>query len=120
MLLWSHCDFYLFHFEVLLNPDFNCFKSFLSFSVDKVTNGTYNFFPVIWNTNPFGGTIAGGLLLFYAALTVISVKAQFIDQPKINSILELISGVFKVLQKLLKCFSGITTSVLFSPILSAS
>ena len=35
-------DLYLFHLIVLLNPDLNCSKSVLPFSVDKVTTGTYN------------------------------------------------------------------------------
>ena len=48
LLLWIViCDLYLFHFIVLLNPDFNCSKGLLSFSVDKVTTGTYNFVSVI-------------------------------------------------------------------------
>ena len=90
MLLWTViCDLYLFHFTVLLNPDFNCSKSFLSFSFDKVTTGTYNFACVIWNSNPVWETIADGSLLFPAALTLISVKAQFLDHVKINSISQL-------------------------------
>ena len=53
------CDLYLFHFIVLLNPVFNCFKSFVSFSFDKVTTGTYTFVSVIWSSNPNVATIAG-------------------------------------------------------------
>ena len=34
-------DLYLFHFKVILNPDFICSKS-LSSPVVKVTTGTYN------------------------------------------------------------------------------
>ena len=67
--------------------------------------------PVIWNSNPVGATIAGGSLLLPAALTVISAKAQLLDQVKISSISQLINGVFKVLQKLLKCFNGAAISV---------
>ena len=74
----------------------------------------------ILNSNLVGATIAGGLLSFHASLTVIIAKIQFLDQVKINSILQLISRILKVLQKLLKCFSGITTSVLFIPTLFAS
>ena len=78
MLLWIViCNLYLFHLIVLLNPDFNCSKSFLSFSVDKVTTGTYNFVSVIWNSYPVGATIAGGLLLFPAAFTVYQLKHNF-------------------------------------------
>ena len=53
------CDLYLFHFIFLLNPDFNCSKSFVSFSFDKVTTATYNFVSVILNSNLVGATIAG-------------------------------------------------------------
>ena len=90
----------------------------MSFSFDKVTTGTYNFVSVILNSNPVGATIAG--LSPCAALTVISAKTQFLDQVKINSTSQLISGIFKLLQKLLKCFSGIATSVSFLPTLFAS
>ena len=72
---------------------------------------------VIWNSNPVGATIAGGSLLFPAALTVISAKAQFLDQVKINSLSQLINGISKVLQTLLKCFSGTAISVSFLPTL---
>ena len=50
----------------------------------------------------------------------MSAKKQFFDQVKINSTSKLISGIFKLLQKLLKSFSGITTWVLFLPTLFAS
>ena len=40
---------YLFNFIVILNPDYNCSKSLLSSSVDKVTTDTYSFVSVIWN-----------------------------------------------------------------------
>ena len=86
------------------------------FSFDKVTTGTYNFVSVILNVAPDGATIAGSA----SASTVISAKTQFLDQVKINSTSQLISGIFKLLQKLLKCFSGITTSVSFLPTLFAS
>ena len=110
------CDLYLFHFIVLLNPDFNCSKSFISFSFDKVTTGTYNFVSVILNSNKIGATIAG----LAAASTVISAKTQFLDHVKINSTSQLISEIFKLLQKLLKYFSQITTSVSFLPTLLPS
>ena len=54
-------------------------------------------------TSPGRHVPAGGVL------TVISAKTQFFDQVKINSTFQLINGIFKALQKLLKCFSGITT-----------
>ena len=92
----------------------------MSFSFDKVTTGTYNFVSVIGNSNPVDVTIAGGSLLFPASLPVISAKTQFFDQVKINSISQLINGIFKVLQKLLKSFNGTAISVSFLPTLSAS
>ena len=73
---------------------------------------------VILNSNRVSATIAG--LLPCAALTVISAKTQFLDHVKINYTSQLISGIFKLFQKLLKCFSGITTSVSFLPTLFAS
>ena len=42
-------DLYSFHVIVLLNPVLNFSKSFLSFSVNKVTTGTCNFVSVILN-----------------------------------------------------------------------
>ena len=103
---------------VLLNPYFNYSKSFISFSFDKLTTGIYNFASVILKFNSVGATIAG--LSPSTFLTVISAKIQFLDQVKINSNSQLISGIFKLPQKLLKCFSGITTSVSFLPTLFAS
>ena len=85
-----------------------------------MTTDTYNFVSFILNSNPVVATIAGGSLLFPPSLTVISAKTQFFDQVKINYVSQLISGIFKVLQKLLKCFSGITTAVSFLPTLFAS
>ena len=41
-------------------------------------------------------------------------------QVKINSTSQLTSGIFKLLQKFLKYFSGITTSISFLPTLFAS
>ena len=117
MLLWIvTCDLYLFHFTVLLNPDFNYSETFLSFLADKVTTGTQSFVSVIWNSYLVGATIAGESLFFSTSLTVISAKAQFLDQDKINSFSHLINGIFKVLQKLLKCFNGTAISVSFLPL----
>ena len=56
---------------------------------------------------PDGATIAG--LSLSASLVVISTKKQFFEHVKINSTSQLISRIFKFLQKLLKCFSGITS-----------
>ena len=80
----------------------------MSFSFDKVTTGTYNFVSVILNVAPDGLTFA-----------VISAKTQFLDQVKINSTSQLINGISKLLQKLLKCFSGITTFAFVNESLSS-
>ena len=90
----------------------------MSFSLDKVITGTYNFVSAISNVNTTGATIAG--LLPSASFAVISAKTQFFDQVKISSTSQLISRIFKLLQKLLKCFNGITTSVSFLPTLFPS
>ena len=67
----------------------------MSFSFDKVTHGTYSFVSVISNVNVTSATIAG----LAAASTVIAAKIQFFDQVKINSTSQLISEIFKLLQK---------------------
>ena len=87
----------------------------MSFSFDKVTTGTYNFVSVVLNVAPDGATIAQSA----SAFTVISAKTQFLDQVKINSTSQLISGIFKLLQKFLKCFSGITSFAFVNKSLSS-
>ena len=81
----------------------------MSFSFDRVKTGTYDFVAVILNVAPDGATIYGGSLLFPAASTVISARAQFFVQVRINHISQLINGIFKFFQKLLKYFNAITT-----------
>ena len=82
----------------------------MSFSIDKVTTGTYNFVPVIWNVADVGVWILGkiGSVLQFPSLVVLLINTQFLDQVKISSISQLINGIFRVLQKLLKCFNTIT------------
>ena len=74
-------DLYSFDFIVLLNPAFNCHKSLLSFSVDKVTNGTYNVVSVILNVVFAAAFIArlAGLspCVSVAVCVIISVRTQF-------------------------------------------
>ena len=48
------------------------------------------------NSNPIGVTIACKLLSFPGSLSVISAKAQLLDQVKINSLSQLVNGIFKV------------------------
>ena len=79
----------------------------MHFFFDKVTTGTYNLVSVISNFHSVDAIIAGSATRFAILLT----KAQFFNQVKINSTSKLISGIFKLIQKLLMCFSGITTSV---------
>ena len=61
---------------------------------------------VILNFATDGATIAG--LPSCTFLVVIPAKLQFFDQVKIHSTSQLISEIFKLLQKLLDYFSGIT------------
>ena len=77
----------------------HCSKSFLSFFFDKVTTGTYNFVSFTSSL-----TFAGEEYLRVAVIAVLSklVITQFLLQVKINSISQLIDGIPKVLQKLLK------------------
>ena len=84
----------------------------MSFSVDKVTTGTYSFVSVIWNVAPVGAPVSGlaGLRLWaaLAASVVISVKRQFSDLVKVKYTSQLFKYMYKVLQNLLKCFNGTT------------
>ena len=86
----------------------------MSFSFDKVTTGTYNFVSFIWNSDRVGATVARSA----SASTVISAKTQFLDQVRIISTSQLINGISKFLQKLLKYFNGITTSTFVNESLS--
>ena len=114
-------DLYLFHLTVLLNPVLNCSKSFLSFSVDKVTTGTYNFVSLILN-NEFVGAFIQSIELSpaTASLHVLLVIAQFPDHVKIRSISQLINGMTNALQKLLKFFNDTTISTSFSVLLPSN
>ena len=105
----------MFHFIVLLNPVFNCSKSFISLSFDKVTTETNNFISFILNVALDGATIARSA----SAFTVISAKTQFLDQVKFNYISQIINGIFNTLQKLLKCFSGIAAFAFVNKSLSS-
>ena len=73
---------YLFHFIVVLNPDFNCSNNLLSFSADIVTVGTYNLQSVISNFALVGELIAaaGG------PLKALPTSTHSLHQDKINVI----------------------------------
>ena len=91
---------YLFHFIVLLNPDFNCSNSLLSFSADKVTMATYNLQSVISNLASVGDSIAaiGGLGCGLGAfLKALPTSTHSLYQDKINVISQLINGISKLL-----------------------
>ena len=74
---------------VLLNPVLNCFKSVLSFSVDKVTTGTYNFTSVILNV-----AFVGEVSLFVFVITLLSRNYTVSDQVKIKDTSQLINSIF--------------------------
>ena len=112
---------YLFHLLVLLNPHFNCSKKLLSSFVDKVTTGTYYLVSVILNVAFVGASILSFAFTGESALgsvfpnvcVVISVKTQFSEHVKVNHTSQLIKGMSKVLQKLLKYLNGETISNFF-------
>ena len=110
-------DLYLFQLIVLLSPVFNCCKSLLSFSADKVTSGTHNFVSVFLKfafVGELSQTAAATILLFMSVIT------QSADQLKAKDTSRLINGIFKLFQKFLRCFNGTTISVCFVPHLFAS
>ena len=110
---------YLFHFIDLLNPDFNCSNSLLSFSADKVTTGTYILLSFISNLASVGDLIAviGGLGCGLGAfLKALPTSTHSLYQDKINVISKLINGLSKLLQ--INNFNGIaisTSSISNSP-----
>ena len=86
-------DLHLFHLLVLLNRVFNCCKSLLSSSVDKVTTGTYYLVSLILNVAFDGLLIAAtaGLALGLASFVALLVVTEFSDQVKIRFISQLIN-----------------------------
>ena len=78
---------------VLLKLDFNYFNSFALSRVDNVTTGTSSFLSVIVNVD---------ILMAIGA----SIVKQFADQVRIRLIPQLINGISRVLQKVLKYFNG--------------
>ena len=87
---------------VLLNPVFNCSKSLLSFSADKVTTGTYNVQSVILNA-----------ALLENHLYLADLQANF----KVKDTSQLTNNIFKLFQKLPRCFNGTAVSTSFVPLL---
>ena len=102
-----------------MNPAFNYSKSLLSFSVDKVTTGTYNLQSVTLKVAP----LENDHELLDAAVTNLFSKlviTQVADQFKDKDTSQLINGISSVLQKLLKYFNGTEISTSFVPSLFAS
>ena len=87
----------MFQLVTLLKPDLNCYNNFSLSSVDKVTTGTYKFVPVILN--------------FPSPRELIIT--QFVDHIKFELTPQLIKGISRVLQKLLKYFNGTIISTSF-------
>ena len=82
-----------------MNTDFNCCNSFVLLSVDKVTTGTQSFASVIVNV----------VAWFAAALDI----KQLAEHVKMRLISQLINGISRILQKLLKYFNGTIILTLF-------
>ena len=91
-------DSYLFQLIVLLKPDFNFWSNFASW-IDKVTTGTYSFVSVSWN--------------FPSPVELVITQSLDYVNSRLTS--QLINGISRLLQKLLKCFNGtiILTSFVF-------
>ena len=82
----------MFHLIVLLNPFFNCSKSLLSSSADKVTTGTYNLQSVILKTAFVGLLIPATAGSASASLIALLVITQFSDQFRPKDTSKLING----------------------------
>ena len=90
-------DWNLFQLIVLLKLDFNCWSNFVFSGVDKVKARTKSFVFVIAN------------LPTYVELVITKVD----DHAKIRLTSQLIKGISRVLQKLIKYFTGTTISTFF-------
>ena len=112
-LVWLDIfDLYSFHLIVLSNPAFNCSKSLLPFSANKVTIGTYNFVSFVLKVVFVGLLIlsTAGSASGSASLVALLVIIQFSDQVRVTDTPQLINGMSSVLQILLKYFNGTTIS----------
>ena len=108
---------------VLLNPLFNCSKSLLSFSADKVTTGTCNFVCMILKVAFVGElSLCSGLVPSAAVNNLCSVLVitQVADQLKAKDTSQLTIGIFRLFQKMPRCFNGTAISTSFVPSLFAT
>ena len=94
---------YSFQYTGLLNPSSNSFTNFTLSLLDKVRIGPYNFVYVILNV-----------------VSAIVDITQSLLQFNSRWILQLINGISKDLQKLLKYFSGIAIFTFLNTPLSAA
>ena len=88
----------MFQLITLLKPDFNCCNNFSLSSVDKVTTGTYKFVSVISN--------------FLSRVKLVITQVGDLVKIKLTS--QLIKGISRVPQNLLKYFNGTFISTSFS------
>ena len=92
-------DLNLFQENVLLNPWFMFSKKLMWSFMDKVTTGTWRLVLFIWH-------------IALIKLSSYFNNTQFFDHEKSSTILQLIKGKSKDIQKIFKYFNGITNSVL--------
>ena len=95
-------DWYLFHLNVLLKPDFSSSNRFVLSCVYKVTTGAQSFVSVIENVVP------------WFALSVATIM-HILDQFRSRLISKLMKCISGILQKLLRYFNGTIISTLFVP-----
>ena len=89
----------LFQENVLLNPWFMFSRKLMLSFMDKVTTGTWRLVLFIWH-------------IALIKLSSYFNNTQFFDHEKSSTILQLIKGKSKDIQKIFKYFNGITNSVL--------
>ena len=93
MFLYYYFWFIFIPVNHSFKPDFNCSSSFILPWVDKVTIWTWSFVSVIVNS---GSWVSIGL----------PIIKHLLDQVRIRLISQLVNGISRVLQKLLKYFHG--------------
>ena len=98
VLLLFTFDWYLLRLIVLLKPDYNCCNSFALSWVGKITTRTRSVVSVIANFST----------------PAESVITQVDEQVRMRLVSQLIKGISRVLQKLLKYFNGTAISTSFA------